>query len=277
MSEGVSNRGRERKKPVTETVNLTEGLPWQGEAKECDPNEDAWQTSAPPPAGVYEVELAVFSSELVKYDPEDEKTWSYVINIEGRVTNKHPEVEGANNFLRVSTYRKRGAKISTAEGALLKLGVAKDKLAAQKLTPQQVAKSLGKLLANGPITLWETDWTAGYEDADGKWHTVCSTYDDFPNDPEGGKQHAFRVTVGKGQTEEISAKSRVIRWIGKGEDSKPSRKSKEIANAAVASALDVDLGEDVKPNGKAATPIRASQTKAQPVEPENIEDQLDLS
>jgi hypothetical protein len=269
-----------RSEPVKLEVNLLEGLPWAGEAREIDVNEDAWQRSAPPPAAIYEVELSIHDSILIKYDEKKEETWSYEINIEGRNTDKAGEFEGMPNFIRVSTYRRRGAKISTAEGALVKLGYGK-LLEGKRLTPQQIAIALGKALAKSPVTLWETDWRASYAYFDKKtgeklYVNCLSTYDEFPDDPEtGGKQHIVKVTTNSGGREDVAAQTRVIRWIGKGEDATPSRKAVKV-KAAIEDAL--DLGE-TKPNG--ATPvmivggIKGTATQQQKVKP--VEDELDLS
>jgi len=265
-NENVSGRAGKAEQQRMEVNPLEGGLPWAGAARDIDPNEDAWKFSAPPPAGIYEVQLALFKCELVKYDPKDENTWGYEINIEGRTTEKHGDHAGSVNFLRVTTYRRRGAKISTAEGALIKLGLDKAKLAARKFNHQEIAEALVKALNKGPITNWEIDWRGSYQDVKEKWHNVFTTYDEFPDDPEtGGKQHVVKVLVPGGGREEITAQTRVIKWIGKGEALTTSRKAATATANAVADSL--DLGEPVKANGAAPA--------AKPVA--KVEDELDLS
>ena len=272
---------RGKNDPVKVELSLDAGLPWEGEAREIDPNEDAWQRNAPPPAAIYEHELSLHDWQWIKYKEDDESTWSYQLNIEGRITEKHAEYVGIPNFLKVSTYRRRGAKISTAEGALVKLGVDKAKLAAAKLTHRQVSDTLKKILAKSPITLWETDWRASYEYVDKKsgekrYMNCMSTYDEFPDDPEtGGKQHVVKITTPMGGRDDVAAQSRVIKWIGKGEEATPSRKAAKATAAAVEDAL--DLGE-TKVNG--AAPVAQGgikNTTTQQAKPKPIEDELDLS
>lgn len=267
-NENVSGRAGRTEPERVEVNPLTGGLPWAGAARDIDPNEDAWKFTAPPPAAVYEHQLELFKCELVKYDPKDDSTWGYEINIQGRITEKHGDNAGAVNFLRVTTYRRRGAKISTAEGALIKLGLDKAKLAARKFTHQEIAEALVKALAKGPVTNWETDWRGSYQDAKEKWHNVFTTYDEFPDDPEnGGKQHVVKVLVPGGGREEITAQTRVIKWIGKGEALTPSRKAATATANAVADSL--DLGEPVTTKANGAAPTAKPQVK--------VEDELDLS
>jgi hypothetical protein len=261
-------------------VNILEGLPWTGEAREVDPNEDAWQRNAPPPAGIYEHQLSIHDATLIKYNEKDESTWSYELNVEGRITEKHAEFAGIPSFLRVSTYRRRGAKISTAEGALVKLGVDKTKLAAAKLTHKQVVDTLAKILAKGPIALWETDWRASYsyidkKSGDTKYVNCLSTYDEFPDNPDGGKEHIVKVTTNTGGKEEVAAQSRVIKWIGKGEDATPSRKAAKATAQSVEDSL--DLGE-TKVNGAAPVgKLSAAAGSTGGAKSKLVEDELDLS
>jgi hypothetical protein len=232
MAEQMTGRSDGKKDKQEEVeVNLLEGLPWKGSAQELDSSEDAWAASERPPHNIYEVQLALQEAKLVKYDPKDESTWAYVVNIEGRIQGG--DYDNVPAFLRVSTRRNRGRKISTAEGALIKLGF-KEKLPAS-VTPGMIAQALVKALQKGPVTKWEIDWRGSYQDSKGKWKNVAKTMTDFPKNGDGYIPE-IRVTNDKGGTEVIDAQLNVVQWIGKGEEPK----LKAGAKAVVADELELD-------------------------------------
>ena len=253
MAEMLQQRGA-KEKAVEVPVDFSKGLPWGGQAQDLDPEQDAWQFSAPPPHAIYDVELALQDCTLVKYKEEDESTWFYRINIEGRITGTQ-EYDNIPAFLRVTTRRGRGKAISTAEGALIKLGF-KDKLPKQT-TPGMVAKALVAALGKGPKSKWEIDWRASYsyQDKNGntKYKNVFNTYDDFPDTPEGGKNPEVKVTTVNGGTETIQAQLNVVHWYGKGEEVKPKAK-------AVSEELEIEEPTPIKANGQAA-PVKKAQPK----------------
>ena len=220
-------------KAAEEEVDFTKGLPWAGEKHKFDPEQDAWERSSPPNPGPYEVQLDLSGSKLVK-PKEDQKTWYYSINIEGRVTNKHVDEENSVAFATVTTRRGRGKDTSTALGAIAKLGY-KDKIPAE-VTPDWEVKSLAKILSKNPVITWVLDWKASYQEADGSWTNVCNTYEDFPKLADGSRLHSFKVTRKDGGSEIVNAKLFVAEWIGKGEKPKEQKK---------VAAQEVDLMDDL--------------------------------
>lgn len=259
MAEMTGRSTGDKKEKLEEVeVNLLEGLPWKGSAQELDKDEDAWARSERPPHNIYEVQLGLQDSKLVKYDPKDESTWSYVINIEGRIQGG--DYDNVPAFLRVSTHRNRGRKISTAEGALIKLGF-KDKLPTS-VTPGMIAQALGKALQKGPMTKWEIDWRGSYQDSKGKWKNVAKTMTDFPKNGDGYIPE-IRVTNDKGGPEVIDAQLNVVQWIGKGEEAKLKAVAKTIA------ADELELDEAPTPAGV------KNKEKTKPKEEESDELVLD--
>lgn len=233
------NDGKEKVKPLEEEINLLEGLPWKGTAQELDPNEDAWQRSDKPPHALYDVQLGLQKSVLMKEDKEDESTWYYAIDIEGRIQGG--DFDNVPAFLRVTTRRYRGRKISTAEGALVKLGFG-DKLP-KSVSPGSVAQTLVKQLAKGPLVKWEIDWRGSYKNSKGKWKNVAKTMTDFPRNGD-GYESTIRCTNDLGGAEIVEAQLQVVQWVGKGEEPK----LKGGKTGAVA-ADELDLDDSPAPSG----------------------------
>jgi hypothetical protein len=258
----------ERGKP--EIVNPLQGLPWKGPKRTLDPDQDAWAFSAPPLPGLYKVTLAEQKAEFIKYDKDNEATWCYRTNIEGRIEDEG-DSKGIPAFMMVSSYIGRGKENSTMLAAVVKLGYG-DKLPKEGgkivVSDDVLTKFLSKILAKNPSTTWELDWRCGYKYTETKtgkekFKNVCSTYDDFPDDPEheGQKLHKFVVTDATGGKQEVSAQLNVVNWVGKGE--KPKVK---------AAAAEVDLGEDLEVG---ETAVKASPEKKESKKKE-AEDELDL-
>ena len=253
------NKGKAKGEEVE--VDFTKGLPWGGEAHDLDPEQDAWEFTAPPPHAVYTVELGLFEALLIKPDKDDESGWYYRIAIEGRIRDSE-EYNNIPAYLRVTTRLGRGKNISTVEGALIKLGL-KDKLVGKKLTPKASAEALCKLLQKGPTTKWEIDWRASYQYVDkrtgnNRYKNVYNTYEDFPDSPEGGKNHqpvcTNHITGGR---EQLEAQLNVVHWYGKGEE------VKQKVKATVNEELEIEEPTPIKANGQ-ASPKPVAATKAQP-------------
>lgn len=226
MAEQMTGRSDGKREKIEQLeVNLLEGLPWKGDAQQLDPNEDAWAASEKPPHAIYEVQLGLQRSTLNKPNPKDESTWYYTIDIEGRIQGG--DYENMAAFLTVSTRRYRGRNISTAEGALVKLGY-KEKLPIS-VAPGIVSQTLAKVLNKGPLTKWEIDWRGSYQDSKGNWKNVAKTMTDFPKNGDGTYIPTMKRTNDKGEPEIIDAKLRVVQWIGKGEEPKLKAKAVTVA------------------------------------------------
>ena len=261
------NKGKAKGEEVD--VDFTKGLPWGGEAHDLDPEQDAWEFTAPPPHAVYIVELGLFEAKLIKQDPQDEATWYYRIAIEGRIRDSE-EYNNIPAYLRVTTRLGRGKNISTVEGALIKLGL-KDKLVGRKLTPKASAEALCKLLQKGPTTNWEIDWRASYQYIDKRtgatrYKNVYNTYEDFPDSPEGGKNHqpvcTNHITGGR---EQLEAQLNVVHWYGKGEE------VKQKAKVTVNEELEIEEPTPIKANGQ-ASPKQSETIKSIKAQPKVIEE-----
>lgn len=244
----------ERKQAKDEAVNLMGGgTPWTGNAVSLDPTEDAWERGAPPKSGIYKVDLSEYETILRKYDEADQKSWSYVTNIMGIISEG--EYQGMGAFMRVSTYVGKGKRNCTAVGAIQKLGYGaaldkfKDAGGAIKIEPGKLAVFLVKILAKNPMATWELDWRAGYTDKKGKFHLVCGTFEEFPlldpKDPTKGRNHKLKVTNSEGGSEEINALLNVVHWFGKGEEVKPRAGKVLAASAGVSLEDDLEIGRPV--------------------------------
>jgi len=258
-------QGRKEKEEST-PVDFSKGLPWKGTKNKLDPEQDAWKRGAPPLPGVYNVDLAVNAATLEKPKPSDESTWYFMINIEGRISDEG-DYKGIPGFMRVNTRIKRGADTSTAYGAIVKLlgvDIAKSKIPSE-VEPGVIAKTLVNLINKGAKAKWEFGWRAGYSDSKGRWHTVCSTYDEFPESPEGGKESTVVVTTVDGGKEVISANSNITAWFGKGE-------TVESKTKPVLKGDDLDLGEGVQvAAASAGAPVKANSHAK-----EEVSDELEL-
>lgn len=190
-----------------------------GEKRKHDVSEDAWEYSAPPPAGRYSIKLHPAKDPVIIYDTDRQGNAMnpiYSISIEGEIVNSPGgEYDKVRVFPRVSTAVGRGKNISTAAGLLAKLGFTK--ALENELEDKSLAVLVMKALMKEIVTDVEIDWQ-GYSKEDKR--VAYRGMHKFPQDANGQPQHIVEYITKAKVTEDIKASLEVTHWYGKGEASK---------------------------------------------------------
>lgn len=241
-----------------------------GEKRKHDVTEDAWEFSAPPPAGRYTVKLHPAKDAVTIYDTDRQGNAMnpiYSIAIEGEIVNSpNGEYDKVRVFPRVSTAVGRGKNISTAAGLIHKLGY---KLP-EEIEDRALAVLVMKALMKEPTCDVEIDWQ-GYSKEDKR--VAYRGMHKFPQDSQGQPMHIVEYMTKAKQTEDIRASLEVVHWYGKGEASKTAAPAQAQQAKTQTLTLATDEEEEVAP----VTPAKAkgaTATAAQPIQP-SIEDELE--
>lgn len=242
-----------------------------GLKRALDPTEDAWERSAPVEPGRYTIK-AFLSKEKVKmgyYDEAKKEPW-FTLNLECKIQSDDPDINNTTVFGGVSTRINARKKISTAAGLIAKYGF---KLPAEA-SDIDIVKLLKAALAKEKTIDVEIDWKAGYKEADGSWINLANTYEDFPDNPEGGKDYVIKATKKDNSKEEVRARLNITHWYGKDEKEVKGGNTGAKVNGGVPV-----LAEDEPNNvvGLTPKPKEKEPTKASPApraNPVNDEDAL---
>lgn len=220
-SEAGTAQGSTNKKGYAEPIEvdlekiLAMGKAGLGTKRTLDATEDAWERSAPIPPGRYTVK-AYLSKEKPKmgfYDaPVNKEPW-FTLGLECKVSSNDPDINNTTIFGGVSTRINQRKNISTAAGLIAKFGF---NLPPEASDAMIVALLKVALLKERPIDV-EVDWKAGFKEADGSWINCANTYDDFPPNPEGGRDFVIKVEKKDKSKEEVRARLHITHWYGKDE------------------------------------------------------------
>ncbi len=246
-----------------------------GEKRKHDVSEDAWEFSAPPPAGRYSIKLHPAKDAVTIYDKDrqgNEMNPIYSIAIEGEIVNSPSgEYDKVRVFPRVSTAVGRGKNISTAAGLLAKLGFTK--ALENELEDKSLAVLVMKALMKEVVTDVEIDWQA-YSKEDKR--VAYRGMHKFPQDANGQPMHIVDYKTKAGQIEEIRPSLEVTHWYGKGETSKGPVNTPQQAKGTTTLTLATDEEEEAPaaPVAPAKVKVKATAAPAPPVQ-QSIDDELD--
>lgn len=198
----------DKNKPVVVDWSNVNALP-KGKKSKLDPTEDAWEMSAPPPKGDYDLKLFVSGNSgwtILNREPNDDDTAFYSCNMECRIVSEDKDIDNYPVFGTVTTRIGRGKNISTMAAMIRKCGFK----CPDEATDLEVAQVFRKVLAKEPILHGcELDWQ-GWSKEDKK--VVFMGMDDFPEDSEGNKKFRVVRTANSGVREEIVAQLKVKTW-----------------------------------------------------------------
>lgn len=245
----TDSKGRE---PNTVDVDLDKILAMTtlGPKRALDATEDAWERSAPIKPGRYSIK-AYLSKDKPKmgfYDEAKKEPW-FTLSLECKVKSTDPEINDTTVFGGVTTRINRGKKISTAGGLVVKYGY---KLPAEASDVDMVKLVTLVLKKEKPIDV-EIDWKAGYKEADGTWINLANSYDDFPDNPEGGKDYELKITKKDGSKEDVRARLHITHWYGKDEASiKPGAGTVGTTGARPNGSVPVLADDETVPMGLVA-------------------------
>lgn len=194
-------------------------LGFEGNPVELDLNEDAWEFSAPPPAGLYKLKLFLAKDGLmvVQADKKDPLSKYVKIGIEGRIKSDDADIDNIPVFANVTSRVGKRKAISTMAGLVVKLGYG-EKIP-KPTTDAFIAKLMLAVLKKEPIVDVELDWKASYKYTNAKgeeeWVNVYNHYNEFPKAfQEAGK---FSITGKDKMSHEIRPMLFIAKWFGKGE------------------------------------------------------------
>ena len=246
-----------------------------GEKRKHDTSEDAWEYSAPPPAGRYSIKLHPAKDPVTVYTKDregNEMNPIYSIAIEGEIVNSPGgEYDKVRVFPRVSTAVGRGKNISTAAGLLAKLGFTK--ALENELEDKSLAVLVMKALMKEIVTDVEIDWQA-YSKEDKR--VAYRGMHKFPQDPNGQPLHVVDYMTKAKQNEEIKASIEVTHWYEKGEASKGPANAPQQAKGTTTLTLATDEEEEAPaaPVAPAKEKVKATAAPAAPVQ-QSIDEELD--
>jgi hypothetical protein len=211
---GYVDQGPENKDNVVDI--FSDSAP-TGTAKKVNLDEDAWERTAPPPKGVYSLQLFV-GDPVVSINYKKDKTFeSYSIKMLAKVVNSTEDYNGAMAFPSVTTRMGRGKSISTAIGLLIKLGYGSKLDPTKEYTDKTIARAVVSALKKEPIIPSNIcDWKTSYQDSKEKWQNVANTMDDMPVDENGEHMHIYSITDREGQRRELTAQFYIKEWGGIG-------------------------------------------------------------
>jgi hypothetical protein len=240
-----------------------------GEAVTLDYTEDAWEYGAPPPRGVYDLQLFP-QKDGIKWglkDEKDPKSIYYTVAFEARVKSENPDYDGTPAFGSVNTRVYRGKDICTAAGLLTKAGARLP----NPITDKQLAKFCDALLRKEIIIKGELDWRGSYQYRDAKgndvWENCFNHFEEFPEDKEakdGSRKHLVSVTSKGGGLVEVRAQLKVTRFFGKG-DELPKYNQGALLVSMPRSAMPQPIGQAVGSPIPASAPAFVQQQVQQPV------------
>jgi hypothetical protein len=181
-----------------------------GEAMELDTDADAFERSAPPVAGRYDLHVTLARDAWEAMSTEQGDVF-YRANLECKIVNAiDEEINGAVVFARLSTFIGRGKKISTLAYVLLKLGYPKDKLTGA-ITPKELMVKFHKFInkqdriAKGCLLDWQ-----GYSPA--QKAVIFNKMSDFPKGSDGQHKHIVEYRKAGSPSEEIIARMKLKDW-----------------------------------------------------------------
>lgn len=181
-------------------------------AMQLDVEADAYERSAPPPAGRYNVHFTP-SEKCYELKKTEDGTEYVVANLEGRIVDcPNDELNGFMIFARVSTFLGRGKKISTMAYVLLKMGYPKEKLQGE-LTVEELVNKFNKFIIKQDRVVKDCllDWQ-GWSQVQEK--VIFSKMADFPKGPDGKHLHIVDYRKAGQPSEEITARLKLKDWGG---------------------------------------------------------------
>lgn len=184
---------------------------------EIDPESDAFEQVAPPPAGTYKWRITLQEQKGVVKKPSKQGGAYFSINFVLFLESEDEGLNGAMVYAQASTIIGRGKHSSTLITIMAKCGVA---IPAGAMSPVTQLQLLAKWIKTEPKTFATIDWQARYEDpkTTGKWNTLYATYKDFPNNPEDPKKKQFKFShkiAGFAGVIDVRARAQVSVWVGK--------------------------------------------------------------
>ena len=238
-----------------------------GEAVELDTEADAFERTAPPPMGRYDLHITL-AKEAWEEVKTDSRELYYRVNLECKIVDApDPEINGTMVFARLSTFLGRGKKISTMAHVLLKMGYPKEKLAGA-ISPKDLMVKFHKFVTKQDrfVKGCLLDWQ-GYSPA--QKAVIYNKMADFPKGPDGQYKHIVEYRKAGSPSEEIIARLRLKDWGESGSlvagkvATKPKAGPVVIKASAVAAAASDD-DEDTP----APPPAKKAKASAKPSEAE---------
>lgn len=227
----MAEEEKEKSKLKAIDINDTD-LP-EGISHDIDPQADAYEVGAPPPAGNYALKCFLGRNGFQQglEDEDDKSSVYYAVTLECKVAEG--EYEGRMAFPWLSTRIFAGNKTSTMATFInkyLEENGKDDRLKGTKTSLQQV-KLLDKILRKEPILHADLDWDAYSKVLN---ETVASGMTAFPKNKDGSYDN--KVKDRKGNV--CYARSSVMRW-GKSAK-KAGTKGSSSASAEPARAIEVE-------------------------------------
>lgn len=212
MSEETNNQ-RELKEKGIPVTDWNDSKLVTGATVKVDPTQDAWEQSAPPPKGEYDLRLHLGKNgftmdKLDENKPFDDNNVVYKCELECKIVSDDPLINGFTVFGNVSTRRGRAKDISTMEGLMVKCGFTK---MPNEMAPKQAAMYLDKIIKQREPVLkgCKLDWQGWSKKTES---VIFWSMEDFPKNKDGTYNHLPIVTLHNRQSEEIPARIKIKEW-----------------------------------------------------------------
>lgn len=248
-----------------------------GRREEINPDADAWAVAAPPPDGIYMVQLFPSRKAWEQGETEEEDVKERRMFVRANLDLKIQEDKDWKDsiiFANVSTLISAGKEISTMAGLIRKFGPVK---IPNQITPLETARLLARCLKQEPKLYVEGEWKA-WDNGNKEWFKQGMKT--FPL-IEGTKRHNHVVRDAKGNV--FTAKFKVTHWYGLKEykqmlEAAAQRKGGLSAPATQGVRQPEQVIDGASGGGFAEMPVSgrqqdsAQQTRQQPAEEEFLLD-----
>lgn len=178
---------------------------------DIDLEADAFESVAPPKPGKYRLKLAL-AEDGVQLKQGRKGNQYYSAALECTIISDDKNADGAKAYVYVSTAIGRGKATSTMATLIVKGG---GTISNKSATQKDILRDFANYIKGSPEQWADMDWELSYEDKEGKYKTIYSSYKEFPGDSKTGeKQFRFSFKKSDGSKVQVSPRLVVKQWLG---------------------------------------------------------------